>query len=156
VSVGRPNPIARGLLLTFLIALFAVVLTPSDNHAAMGVIARISLWLSGFGLSYHEVFLSLEFLANIVLFLPLGFLLPFAFRFPRQSRYLVIILPTFFGLGISLLIEMTQLWIPGRVSDPRDLVANAMGAFLGAWVAAAIRVHLESRGNSKQQFVGVS
>lgn len=144
------------MLLAFLIALLTVVLTPSENQAAMGVIARLSRWLSGFGLPYHEAFLSLEFLANIVLFLPLGFLLPLAFRFPREPRYLVIILPAFFGLGFSLLIETTQLWIPGRVSDPRDLVANAMGAFLGAWVAAVIRAHLERRRNSKKESIGIS
>lgn len=155
MSVGRPSPIARGLLLAFLIVLLIVVLTPSENHAAMGVIARLSRWLSGFDLPYHEAFLSLEFLANIVLFLPFGFLLPLAFRFPREPRYLVIILPAFFGLGVSLLIETTQLWIPGRVSDPRDLVANATGAFLGAWVAAAIRVYLKRRTNYEKGFIGV-
>lgn len=67
-----------------------------------------------------------ELLANVILFIPVGWLaartlpLPFAIAAP---------------LVLTVLIEFAQLFLPGRVSDPRDLVANSIGALAGIGLA---------------------
>ena len=40
----------------------------------------------------------------------------------------------FFGVFISLAIEFSQLFIPGRVSDPVDFLANSASALLGVFL----------------------
>jgi glycopeptide antibiotics resistance protein len=37
-----------------------------------------------------------------------------------------------FGALVSLIFEIIQLWIPGRVTEPDDVVLNAAGALLGS------------------------
>lgn len=65
-----------------------------------------------------------EFLANIVLFVPIGVLLRLTFpRLPAVGAVAV---------GVLLTVSIEVLQIPlDRVSDPRDLVANSIGAVLG-------------------------
>lgn len=67
----------------------------------------------------------INFLGNIILFMPIGFLLPLLFR-----RMEFFILPVIVGLCISLFIEVMQ--IPqSRSSDVDDLWLNTLGALLG-------------------------
>lgn len=40
----------------------------------------------------------------------------------------------FFGVFISLAIEFSQLFIPGRVSDPVDFLANSVSVLLGIFL----------------------
>ena len=70
-----------------------------------------------------------EFVANILLFVPLGILLRLAF--PRATW----LGATVIAGGISVVIEIVQMGTP-RVSDPRDLLANTAGALVGALVVA--------------------
>jgi len=66
-----------------------------------------------------------EFGANVAMFVPIG--LFFLLLFGRRFWWLSIL----FGVALTVGIEAAQMFIPGRVSDPRDLVANSSGAFLG-------------------------
>jgi len=68
---------------------------------------------------------TLEFAANIVMFLPLGFL----FVLLLGPRYWAWALAA--AVLLTLGIEGVQGVIPGRVQDPRDLVANGAGALVG-------------------------
>ncbi|MFU8945849.1 VanZ family protein [Mycetocola zhadangensis] len=68
---------------------------------------------------------ALEFLANVAMFFPIGLFL--VLLFGRRLWWLAMAL----GCGITLAIETAQIFIPGRVSDPRDIVANSAGAILG-------------------------
>ena len=74
---------------------------------------------------------SREFAANILLFVPLGFLLRFVF--PRGGWVGAVLA----GAAISVVIEVLQTFTP-RVSDPRDLLANTTGAIVGALIAAIV------------------
>lgn len=74
---------------------------------------------------------STEFTANILLFVPLGMLLRAAF--PRATW----IGATLLGGMVSFTIEVLQMFTP-RVSDPRDILANAGGALIGALLAAIV------------------
>jgi glycopeptide antibiotics resistance protein len=72
-----------------------------------------------------------EFVANIVLFLPLGVLLPPAF--PRAPLTLLLVVPVLTSLGI----EVAQLLVlQGRVPDAVDVLANSTGGAVGLLVGA--------------------
>ncbi len=70
----------------------------------------------------------LEFLMNVAMFVPLGALAAAVGR----SRAL---LAAPFALTVG--IELVQIALPDRASDPRDLVANALGAVIGIVIARA-------------------
>lgn len=69
---------------------------------------------------------------NILLFVPLGFLLPAIW--PRFRRPGMTILT---GLILSAAIEAAQLFT-FRVTDINDLITNTMGTALGYWVSQAL------------------
>ena len=77
----------------------------------------------------------LEFTANIVMFVPLGVLI--ALLLPRWEWWLAPII----GLALSLAIEFGQaVLLPDRFATPLDVLANTVGATLGALIVTAIRL----------------
>jgi len=74
----------------------------------------------------------LEFLANIGLFVPIGMFLLLLFG---AGGWWVAAIGSF---AMTAFIEKAQQYIPGRVSDERDLVANTAGALIGIVVALVL------------------
>ncbi len=72
-----------------------------------------------------------EFVANIVLFMPFGALLPLAFR---RLRWWAVDL---IGLGTTLVIELVQPFV-GRTCDLDDIAANTLGAVIGCAIAKLV------------------
>jgi glycopeptide antibiotics resistance protein len=68
----------------------------------------------------------LDFVLNIVLFLPCGVLLAMLGR--RTSTAMAA------AALLSLAVESAQMWIPHRYPSQLDVLANALGALLGALV----------------------
>ena len=62
---------------------------------------------------------------NVVMLVPLGFLLPLWWRDYQRLAPTVVA-----GAGLSLLIEVSQL-MNGRATDIDDLIANTLGALAG-------------------------
>ena len=75
----------------------------------------------------------INFLGNIILFMPIGFLLPLLFKRMEIFPFTVIV-----GFCISLFIEIMQL-PQNRSSDVDDLWLNTLGAFLGYLVYLVFR-----------------
>lgn len=69
--------------------------------------------------------LDFKFVLNIIMCVPLGFLVPFIWKDYRRISRTVIL-----GAGFSLMIELSQL-ITTRATDIDDLIANTCGALLG-------------------------
>ncbi len=69
---------------------------------------------------------SLSFMLNILLFVPLGFLCPCISRYYRQAKHAVLL-----GFGLSLTIELAQLFTQYRATDVDDLLTNTAGTLLG-------------------------
>lgn len=69
-----------------------------------------------------------EILANIALFLPLGFLLPIAFK--RLKWWQVDLI----CLGATCLVEFVQPFF-GRAGDIDDVITNALGGVIGCALA---------------------
>lgn len=70
-------------------------------------------------------------LGNIVMFVPLGWLLAIAATRRR------LLLPIATGIGLSMAIEVTQAFI-GRAPDIDDVLLNGAGAAAGALITALI------------------
>ena len=70
-----------------------------------------------------------EFALNLLLFVPWGALALIMLGLPRWW------LAAMLGVALTLTIEIAQIATP-RISDPRDLVANSIGALLGITLAA--------------------
>ena len=72
--------------------------------------------------------ISVTFYLNIIMCVPLGFLLPLIWKDYRKIYKTTIV-----GLGFSLLIELSQL-ITTRATDIDDLIANTIGAVIGYFI----------------------
>ena len=76
---------------------------------------------------------TLEFVANIGMFVPIGVLITLL----SGHAWLALAV----GVALTCGIEFTQQFLPERFTDVSDLLANTLGAALGALaVAAAARV----------------
>jgi glycopeptide antibiotics resistance protein len=75
---------------------------------------------------------TIEFAANVLMFVPIGLFL--LLLFGRRLWWLAVIM----GVLLSSLIEFTQLFLPSRVSDVRDLTSNSLGALIGVLAALVI------------------
>lgn len=91
----------------------------------------IKQYLSGSLMEYYGQFYNwkadaiLNILGNVLLFMPVGFLLPLVKK-PFEKFYGTVL----FALAFSLIVETAQYFI-GRGCDIDDLMMNTLGAILG-------------------------
>ena len=105
-----------------------------------GILRRLLATLAEWTPTAWVTFDIIEFAANVVMFVPLG-LLVLAWGGRGWHGILG-------GLALSAAIETAQLlFLPTRVADLRDIVANTAGAAIGvacgALIARAVRSHSE-------------
>lgn len=99
-----------------------------DDNAAGGFLhdlidkGHLKGWLPGW-FTYNLV----EWLSNVVMFMPGGFLLCLLLKSP--ARFWVPLA----GMCTSVGIETIQLFMPERTSSLLDILANSLGAF-GGWL----------------------
>lgn len=125
--VGMHRIAALALVPAYLLVVAHLTLTdPSRGQWAFDLADRIALRASGGALTWSQT----EVLANIALFVPLGFLLAVA----THSA----ILATAACAVLSAGIEYAQLTLlPTRVPTLDDVLHNTVGGLAGAVVAAA-------------------
>jgi glycopeptide antibiotics resistance protein len=87
-----------------------------------------------------------DWAANILLFIPMGFLAMAALSVdrPRSVGWLAALLVIPACVVLSAAIEFTQLFFPDRVTSVDDIVAESIGGVLGTslWLAAGQRITL--------------
>ena len=76
----------------------------------------------------------INFVGNIVAFVPMGLLPPFIFKRPTKLWEVLV-----FSLFVSLLIEGGQLYSGRRVPDVDDLILNVLGSLLGYLLSGSVR-----------------
>ncbi|NPV92317.1 MAG: VanZ family protein [Firmicutes bacterium] len=81
------------------------------------------------------------YIENILLFIPLGFMLPCIWK-----KYEVLWKTTLSGITFSLIIELSQLF-NRRVTDIDDLLMNALGALIGWVIFRLLKEHLSKLQN---------
>ncbi len=75
----------------------------------------------------------LNFVGNVLLFIPLGFCLGLRLSARKGADLLLFVLAI--GVGLSALVEGLQIWLLIRTPSIADIVANGIGALLGASLA---------------------
>ncbi len=116
------------LTVGYMAVIAAMTLGPQPTNGATKNLALIIVGIVDRhldpGFRYHH----LEFLANVAMFAPLGLLL--ILLFGRRRWWVVVLL----GILATCSIEAAQIFIPSRVPDTRDLIANSIGAIAGLLV----------------------
>ena len=112
-----------GLLLLFYLAGILFMGLKPENHG----LNRPSGMLHDLSFSFSDS------AVNILGFIPLGYLVITYFLSSDriQKKVPAICLTIAACIGISLLIELSQYYIPGRASSLLDLLFNGLGAFCG-------------------------
>lgn len=123
----------------------AVVLTPGDDFKMafsldFGLSQTIELLKQGqfraalSSIHVSDSFMAREVLLNILLYLPLGYLLPFLVKSLRGH----ILLITIIGFCCSLATEMAQLYLQIGVFQVDDILLNTIGTLLGAIIGSLL------------------
>lgn len=81
-----------------------------------------------------------EFTANVLFFVPVGFF--GGLLMPYRLQWLAVLLGGLLSCGIEL---SQKLFLPGRVSSLGDVLANTSGALVGCIVAALVRAAIKHR-----------
>lgn len=76
---------------------------------------------------------------NIILFMPMGFLLPAVWKEYRPFKITLLT-----GFAVSLMIEVLQIFT-FRLTDIDDLITNTLGTAAGYYLWKAVRKRLKSR-----------
>ena len=82
----------------------------------------------------------LEFSANVLMFVPLGFLLALALS--RRAAWVALLLVPAFSVSIELVQAVA---LSARFATPMDVLANTAGGYIGALVAFIIRAAVYTR-----------
>ncbi len=83
---------------------------------------------------------------NIAGFAPFGFFIAFfLLKATALTKMQIYSLTVVLGGGISLIIELTQAWLPTRSSSLTDLICNVLGTILGITVLHITRTSVTTR-----------
>jgi glycopeptide antibiotics resistance protein len=105
-----------------------VVVTLSPFQFALPADSSLRAILSDF----HHVSDIKDYWLNIVLFIPFGFGLTWLISRHRLSRALLLIITLVFSIGLSCAVELTQSFLPARISNLTDIVTNTLGGVVGS------------------------
>ena len=127
---GMHRTVALVLVVLYSLVVAHLTLTdPAQGSWAFGLADRVATRVSGGRLTWTET----EVLANVALFVPLGFLLAVALG--RVWPAVTLCLLT------SALVEYAQLRVvTSRVPTMDDVVHNTMGGVIGALLAGVVMV----------------
>ncbi|MDJ0338174.1 VanZ family protein [Cryobacterium sp. PH31-O1] len=125
---------ALWLALAYVVALAAIAFWPTPvDRGVHGSISSVVLWLHSHGIPTWLDYPAIEFTANIALFIPVGLLVVVLAGARRWW------LGPVTGALVSTMIELGQfLFLPGRFATVNDVVANGLGALLGAGLAVGV------------------
>lgn len=128
-------------LFAYLCVVLMMTLSPTPLDVGYGAaIERVLAVAHRNGVPTWFGYGKLEFAANIVMFIPLGFL--FGLLFPRRAIWAVILVVP----ALSCAIELTQgVFLAARFASPFDVVANTVGGYVGAICAIILRAVVHHR-----------
>ncbi|MET4781971.1 VanZ family protein [Glaciihabitans sp. UYNi722] len=129
----RRHPFLSLVTVVYLAVVGWITLGPQPVNSGNGAwLWRLLRFFSGHELTSWLTYARVEFLANVAMFIPIG--LFFLLLFGRRLWFVGILA----GVALTVAIEGAQLFIPGRVSDVRDLIANSLGATIGVLAALIV------------------
>lgn len=120
----RPRYALIGTIAYMLVVVAALVVPASPPHAHRGFLRDIPLGRR----------LVADVALNVAIFIPIGWgLRRAAWRLDRAPRTLVLG-AVILAAAFSLAMEAVQVWLPNRYSSLADVLANTIGAAVGAWM----------------------
>ena len=125
----RPSPLARYLLLVYVLLVIYASLHPFSGWRDQG--AGAVAFLGGGLPRYITAF---DLLTNFAAYLPLGFFALLALH-PHLRGTPALIAAGLAGCALSLALEALQTYLPSRIPSNLDLATNGLGAFAGAGLA---------------------
>jgi VanZ family protein len=136
--------VTAALCSVWLLTVALIVLWPTPvDRASGGWLRAVLRDLYAHGLPTSVTYTAVEFASNVLMFVPFG--LFWFILAPRGWRWVGALA----GMTLSVAIEVTQLvLLPQRVSTPWDVLANTLGAALGAlfgWTLVRLRVSRRAR-----------
>lgn len=131
-ALADPRP-WRWVLVAMLVPLAFVAFWPSPiDQPVQGDLARLLRYLHAHGIPRWVDYKFVEATANVLLFVPVGFVATLAFT--KKYWWQV----GAFGLIVSGCMELGQLqFLDNRFASPMDLATNTGGAVIGAILAKA-------------------
>jgi VanZ family protein len=131
---------ARILLAVYSALLAIALFSPSSEHQSSAV-AHLGSVLSSLGMPSRLVtYPRLEVVMNAAIIAPVTFLGSFSFPSWSWRDW------TAAGFLVAVVVELAQgLLLPDREATFSDIVANTMGALVGALVVALVRPMLRTR-----------
>lgn len=122
----RRHPILSTLTVVYLGIVGWITLGPQpfDEHSGGWIFRMLDLF-QAHNLTSWLTYDRLEFMSNVGMFVPIGLFL--LLLFGRRYWWLAILV----GFALTVGIETAQQFIPGRVSDIRDVISNSTGAIVG-------------------------
>jgi len=137
---ARPSPLARYLLLAYVLLVVYASLHPFAGWRDQGVGAFAFL---AAGLPRHIT--AFDLVTNFAAYLPLGFFALLALH-PRVRGALALTAAGLASCFLSLALEALQTYLPSRIPSNLDLATNGLGAFAGAGLALGFGVGLLGSG----------
>lgn len=125
-STEPPNSMAVAIIAITLLCISALTLFPYDFFLVETI--NDFTWAGLLARAYRPVLMPLEFLANIIMFVPLGF--GCALRL-RKKTIVACLTILSISLAATLTIEFLQIFLPSRTPSHTDLIANTLGGGLG-------------------------
>jgi len=136
----RPSPLARYLLLAYVLLVVYASLHPFSGWRDQGV--SPFAFLAGARPRYLTAF---DLATNLAAYVPLGFFALLALH-PLLRGALAFAAAGLAGCALSLLLEALQTYLPSRIPSNIDLATNGAGAFAGAGLALRYGVGLLGSG----------
>jgi len=133
--------VGLGILIAYTALILMVTLSPTQLDVNyQNAVLRLLEVLHRNGVPSWFGYGEVEFLANVGMFVPFGFLV--ALLLPQRLSWLTV----FVGPGFSAFIENFQReFLSERVASVYDVYANSAGAIIGFLLAAALRAVVHQR-----------
>lgn len=137
---GQPLPLARLCAFGFFLLISYASLTPFEFVFDLPV-SPID-WVFAPLPKYITLF---DVLANILGYMPFGFLVVFAL-FPKFQKWRALGITLILGMLLSGSLESMQTWLPSRISSNLDWWANVIGTLVGGLFALPFKPNWFSGG----------
>ena len=139
--------LVMAMLVVYTLVVMVITLTPQSPGAGFvsRIVYRFIASLNARGI-YWVDFLVIEFIGNILMFVPLGVFA--ALLIPRKAWWTLLLM----GTAFSGFIEYFQAtFLPERYPEVRDLISNTTGFLIGAFFAVMLRLLVSHRDRLVEQ-----
>jgi len=135
------HALAVSVLVAYTMFILVVTLSPTQlDVSVQTLVVRFVDVLHRYGVPTWFDYAEVEFLGNVAMFIPFGFMV--TLLFPVKASWLAVIVSFAFSTGIEF---FQREFLDERIFDVRDIVANTLGGMFGFMVAATLRALVHSR-----------